>query len=342
MRNTFFLLLFIFASLISTGQVNTTTGFTTGKSGLEYKVISTGTGAMVENGNFMQMHFSNYYNNGIIDSVLDDSRKTGAPVIEKLDSASIPPSYYEIFRMIRNTDSVVMRILTDSIFKDKPDQMPPFFKKGAYVYTTVKVLNVFTSLQQADSARTAILLEKKRTDSIDAITEFAVEDKILNDYFAKNNIIAVKAPKGTYISIIKKGTGANASTKDKVKLNYTGRNFAGKVFDSNTDIAFKHVEPFEVDLSVSGTVIPGWEEGLLFLNKGSKAVLYVPSPLAWGKEGAGGDIGPNEILMFDIEMLSIEPSVAVAKPAARPTAKPAAKKNKPVSKPKTTTKKAGK
>lgn len=344
MRNTVFFLLFILSSYMSVAQVNTTE-YTKGKEGMEYKIISSGITAQIKPGDFLQLNFATYCNTGSKDSLLNDSRQNGAPVIEKLDSATIPPGYYDILRQVKNNDSVVIRILTDSIFKANPEQMPPFLKKGDHVMTTFKVLNIYTSKEQADSAREFMAKEMKEKDSLAAIIETVKEESILKDYFAKNNIKTVKAPKGTYVSILKNGTGKNATKNDKVKVNYTGKTLAGKVFDSNTDKAFNHVEPFEVNLATSGSVIAGWEEGLLLLNKGAQAVFYIPSALAYGSHGAGGDIGPNEILIFEVEITSIEPATAgvIVSPA------PAVKKTAPVSKakpkattakPKTTTKKA--
>lgn len=78
-------------------------------------------------------------------------------------------------------------------------------------------------------------------------------------------------------------------------------------------------------MSAINTVITGWEEGLLYLNKGCKAVLYIPSPLGFGSRGAGADIGPDEILIFDIEIISIRPAIPLKKSPAKPikiTAKP--------------------
>ena len=331
MRNTSFFLIFMLVSLISAGQANTNTGYTTGKDGLEYKIISNGSGKEVQYGDFMQFHLTSYYSNGINDSLMNDSRKKSSPFIERLDSTSTPAAYFDILRQARIGDSVVIRVLTDSIFKDTPDQTPPFCKKGSHLLTCLKILNLFTTEQQADSARAVLMAENSRKDSVDAVAQFAKEDKILNEYFEKNNIRPIKAPRGTYINILKKGTGNNITTKDKVKVNYTGRTFSGKVFDSNTDSAFKHVEPLEVDMSAKGVVIAGWEEGLLFMNKGAKSVLYIPSPLGW-PNGAGADIPPNEIVIFDIEIVSVGPVTAVIKPVI--------KKGKSVSKPKT--KKAGK
>ena len=55
-----------------------------------------------------------------------------------------------------------------------------------------------------------------------------------------------------------------------------------------------------------GQVIPGWDQGIAMLTKGSKAVLLIPSPLAYGARGAGADIPPNTVLRFEVELLDFK------------------------------------
>ena len=279
------------------------------KDNLEYKIIADGSGPKIQYGNYMQIHFATFYNTGSKDSLLNDSRTSGAPAIEMLDSVSTPPAYFEILKNLRKGDSVVFRILSDSAFKKMPDQMPPFIKKGHYLLTTVKILNIFSSKEQADSARQASFVQQQKTDSINAIAQLAKDDKAISDYLAKNKIKAIKGEKGTYVEILQPGTGPNVDTSVVVVTNYTGRTMAGVMFDSNTDPSKGHVGPFNVNMtnnpSLGQPVITGWKDGLKLLNKGAKAKFYVPSSLAYGPSGAGGDIGPNSNLIFDIEVVDI-------------------------------------
>jgi FKBP-type peptidyl-prolyl cis-trans isomerase len=175
--------------------------------------------------------------------------------------------------------------------------------------TTVKLLNIFSSREQADSAYKAEMQLSRQKDSISNIALLAKEDKELQAYFAKKNIKAVKAPMGTYVEIIKPGTGPNIDTSVVVKTNYTGRTMDGVMFDSNTDPSKGHVEPYNVnmtnDVTLGGAVIKGWTDGMPMLNKGAVAKFYIPSTLAYGKQGSGSDIKPNSILIFDIEVVDI-------------------------------------
>lgn len=85
-----------------------TNSFKKGKDGLEYKIISTGSGPKIKYGHYMQLNFASYYNTNGKDSLLNDSQKQGTPIIETLDSLSTPIAYYEILRQLRKGDSVVI------------------------------------------------------------------------------------------------------------------------------------------------------------------------------------------------------------------------------------------
>lgn len=286
--------------------------FKKGKDNLEYKIIADGSGPKVKDNDYMQLDFATYYNTGKKDSLLNDSRKSGMPAIEMLNVKSTPPAYFDVLKQLRKGDSVAFRILTDSVYKGQ-QQMPPFFKKGHYLLTTIKILNIFTSKEQADSARAASMAAKEKKDSLQGIVQLGKDDNILKDYFTKNHISNVKkAEKGTYVEILQPGTGNNIDTANVVKINYTGRTLDGKVFDSNTDPSKpERMKPLKVNVTgipnpAFGTpVILGWTDGLKLLNKGAKAKFYIPSSLAYGPEGPGGPIGPNAILIFDIEVVDV-------------------------------------
>ena len=99
--------------------------------------------------------------------------------------------------------------------------------------------------------------------------------------------------------ILNEGTGAKPTAKQTVSCHYEGRLIDGTVFDSS----YRRGEPAE--FPVSG-VIAGWVEALQLMPVGSKWQLYIPSELAYGPHGAGASIGPNETLIFDVELLDIK------------------------------------
>ncbi|MFT3911853.1 MAG: hypothetical protein QM737_20680 [Ferruginibacter sp.] len=226
------------------------TEFKKGKEGIEYKIISGGGGEKIKQGQFMQIHVGQYYSTGKKDSLLSDSRTERGPMVEKLDSASMPPAYYEILSKLRNHDSLVLRMLSDSaIAQARGGRTPEWLKKGNYLLTTVKVLTIFTDPQQADSAVKAQMKIKQAKDSVKAGEQLIKDTKILEGYLTQNNIKAVKAPLGTYVEMIQPGTGANIDTNVVVMVKYTGRTLDGKVFDSNTDSSMGHTEPLKVNMT---------------------------------------------------------------------------------------------
>ncbi len=109
----------------------------------------------------------------------------------------------------------------------------------------------------------------------------------------------VTLPSGLQYKVIKPGTGDTPESTDKVTTHYRGTLIDGTEFDSS----YARGEP--ATFPVNG-VIAGWTEALLLMKVGAKWQLFIPSELAYGKRGAGGKIGPNATLIFDIELLSIE------------------------------------
>ncbi len=106
-------------------------------------------------------------------------------------------------------------------------------------------------------------------------------------------------PTGLQFLETKKGTGKKPKATDTVTVHYRGTTINGTEFDSS----FKRNEPATFALN---QVIPGWTEGLQLLSEGGKATLVIPSELAYGTRGAPPSIGPNEVLIFEVELISIK------------------------------------
>jgi FKBP-type peptidyl-prolyl cis-trans isomerase FklB len=103
---------------------------------------------------------------------------------------------------------------------------------------------------------------------------------------------------GLQYEVLKKGDGPKPVPTDRVNVHYHGTLLSGKVFDSSVDRG----QPITFGVQ---EVIKGWTEALQLMPVGSKWKLFIPSEIAYGDRGAGGDIGPNETLIFEVEVLGI-------------------------------------
>jgi FKBP-type peptidyl-prolyl cis-trans isomerase FklB len=118
----------------------------------------------------------------------------------------------------------------------------------------------------------------------------------------------VVLPSGLQYKILKDGTGPKPALTDKVTVNYHGTLLNGTVFDSSVD----RKEPLQ--LSVNG-VIEGWKEALQLMPVGSKWKLFIPSELAYGENPMqGSPIEPNSVLIFEVELISIDKNAPAEQP----------------------------
>jgi FKBP-type peptidyl-prolyl cis-trans isomerase FklB len=113
----------------------------------------------------------------------------------------------------------------------------------------------------------------------------------------KEGVVAL--PSGLQYKVLQEGTGAKPAATDQVVCNYRGTLLDGTEFDSS----YKRGQP--ATFPVTG-VIKGWTEALQLMPVGSKWQLFIPAELAYGERGAGGQIGPNATLIFEVELVSIK------------------------------------
>jgi FKBP-type peptidyl-prolyl cis-trans isomerase FkpA len=109
----------------------------------------------------------------------------------------------------------------------------------------------------------------------------------------------VTTASGLQYKVLREGAGTKPKATDTVEVMYRGTLLNGVEFDSSY-VAGRG--PIEFPLN---RVIKGWTEGLQLMEKGAKFAFYIPSDLAYGKRGAGIDIGPDETLIFEVELLNV-------------------------------------
>ena len=144
--------------------------------------------------------------------------------------------------------------------------------------------------------------QKMQAEQMAKMEEMKSQNKAAGVTFLEENTKkegVVITESGLQYQVIKQGEGDNAKPTDTVKVEYVGTLIDGTEFDSTV----QHGEPaqFQVD-----KVIKGWGEALQLMNVGSKLHLVIPSELAYGEQGAAPKIQPNSVLVFDVELISIE------------------------------------
>ncbi|MEQ8847167.1 FKBP-type peptidyl-prolyl cis-trans isomerase [Botrimarina sp.] len=117
------------------------------------------------------------------------------------------------------------------------------------------------------------------------------------DQYAKKEGVQ-KTDSGLLYRVIEEGDGASPGPEDTVRVHYEGTLTTGEVFDSS----YRRGEPTEFPV---GAVISGWTEALQMMKSGAKWEVVLPPDIAYGARGAGGAIGPNETLVFKIELLDV-------------------------------------
>lgn len=137
--------------------------------------------------------------------------------------------------------------------------------------------------------------EKRRQDGVVNLQQ---SEEFLASNKTKSGVVTTES--GLQYKILQQGSGSSPSATNTVKVHYRGELLNGDVFDSS----YERNEPIEFQ---ADRVIPGWTEALQLMNAGSKWVLYIPPSLAYGEQGAaGGRIGPNQALIFELELISFK------------------------------------
>ncbi|MCD8512888.1 MAG: FKBP-type peptidyl-prolyl cis-trans isomerase [Nitrincola sp.] len=133
-----------------------------------------------------------------------------------------------------------------------------------------------------------------------AAENLSLGEAFLAENAAKSGVTTTAT--GLQYEQLEAGEGASPTAADVVKVHYRGHLIDGTEFDSS----YSRGEPISFPLS---GVIPGWTEGLQLMQVGEKARLVIPSDLAYGPNGMGNAIGPNETLVFEVELLEINPEM---------------------------------
>ena len=276
------------------------------QKGVLYQIFPSTPGVKIKENDIITFHFIQKTDK---DSVLASSYTMGHPVQTQIRPTQNAGDLMDIFPLMSVNDSAVVKVPVDSIFKGHEDQRPAFFKKGGYLTFNLKITKIQT-LEQA-------MAEIKTAETTGAA-----------QYITNHKLVLKTTPSGLMYVITQPSSGLKPLKGDTLLVNYAGRTLNDKVFDSSIESIAKGAglqqpgrtyEPIQVIVG-TGAVIPGWDEGLLLLNQGSKATFIIPSSLAYGDHGSGDDIKPYSTLVFDVELVKVKPvkHASAAAPAKAP------------------------
>jgi FKBP-type peptidyl-prolyl cis-trans isomerase FklB len=162
---------------------------------------------------------------------------------------------------------------------------------GKKLLTDEEVRETMTAFSKELAAKQAETMKKLAEKNKEEGETFLAENK------KKEGVKTL--PDGLQYKVLVEGKGMSPKATDTVTVNYRGTFIDGKEFDSS----YKRGQP--ATFAVNG-VIPGWTEALQMMKEGSKWELFIPAKLAYGERGAGGVIGPDATLIFEVELVSIK------------------------------------
>ncbi len=318
--------LLIFIAFIVAIQAKAQGDFQTTPKGALYHIYTPNAGPKLKLNDVITFNFIEKTDK---DSVLRSTYQMGSPVQAQIQPSQNIADLMEILPLLTVGDSSIIKIPTDTLFKGHDNVRPAFFPKGSNLIMVIKILKEQT-LQEAMAERDAQIAKIKALESADAAK-----------YIADHKWVVNTTASGLKYFITKASTKPKPLKGDTLLVNYAGRTTDDKFFDTSLpDVAksagiFNEARPYEpLQVNVGmGKVIPGWDEGLLLLNEGSKATFIIPSDLGYGSQGMGDGIKPFSTLIFDVELVKIKPikhaaTAVVAKPVVKtPVKKKIVKKN---------------
>ena len=277
-------------------------------SGVRYKILSTTGGTRIELTNIVTFNFIEKTDK---DSVLYNSFVNNDPVKVQIQPSSDVLDLMDVFLNLREKDSVIVQVHSDSIYKNREAERPRFLPRGSNLYFTIKIEEVKT-LEQA-------LAEESKA--------LETEKALLKKYIGDNNLKPVATASGLLFVSLKPTNGRRPDPGDTVYINYIAGTVDGKIFDSSIEAEARKAglkqngrkyEPIGFIVG-ENNVITAWDEGILMMGEGAWAKFIIPSGLAFGGRSFGKVIKPYTTFIIDVELVRIRKLVTGngAKPLAR-------------------------
>lgn len=268
----------------------------TTESGIEITYFTKAEGQPFNDGDvlFYHMRYTDENGNELFNTA---SRNAAVPIQYNAEQWKISGLLYEALMECTVGDSATFSIPAQNLFGQT-------FK--GRVPDSIRTESKITFIVGVEKVKTTEELEAERMvqqEEMQAMLEQKLSEDIntIDNHLVANNIKAQTTNSGLRYVVTQKGKGDTPVAGQTVVVHYNGTLLDGTKFDSS----FDRGQPFSFPIGY-GQVIKGWDEGLALLNAGSKATLYIPSPLAYGAQQKGQIIKPFSILKFDVELLEIK------------------------------------
>ena len=255
-------------------------------NGFKFTVVKAGDGVLPKKEEILVFDFSLKDSK---DSVWHNTEIQGTPSAVMIqDSAAIASEngIVQMFRMLSKGDSVTVTLPVPEFFKDVVSSpVPPGVDSTLDLSYSLRVINIM-KMDEFRAFQTETMAKKRET-------QVAKDASIISKYLSDNNIEAQQDTSGLSFVIHTNKGGSKPTAENCVEVKYRGKFLKdGRVFDQNEKVSF----PLD-------RVIRGWQLAIPMLGIGDSATFYIPSALAYGPEGYPGQIPPDAILIFDVELL---------------------------------------
>jgi len=282
--------------------------------GVEYYLLDSENGEVYEQGDFATYYIKMVDSE---DSTLIDSEEVGVLPLQ-IDSAIIKQrgKLFSILQEIKVGDSIRTTLTANEVFTIGFRQpLSPEMKAEdrITVFATAKAKYDSAGFMAWQQEMRKEMQEKRMKE---AEAQIDKDRELITTYLSENSLEADSTATGLFYMITERGEGPKPEVGDTVMVKYTGRLLDGTVFDTSVESVAKEAGMYNENRPGGYTplefpvgrrqVIKGWDEGLLLLNKGAKATFIIPSNLAYGQRGQGRAIGPNEVLLFEVELVDIK------------------------------------
>ncbi len=317
----------MFLVLTAIALAGCTNGYKQGDNGILYKTYIDKAGPKIKDGDFV---YANIIVKNDADSLIQSTYADGNAE-GMIVQSQIKGDIFSAMKLLTEGDSASFKLPVDSISKGRP--VPSMFK-GKFIVYEVKIEKVIPKKDLGEHEF------QTKFQTFLMFQQLAIkngEPDRIKRYIADNKLNTAKTDSGLYYAITKQGLGPLAAKGDTVVVNYTGSLLTGKVFDTSIkEEAIKAKLPYSASPYVpvripvgQHMVMPGWDQGLLLLNKGAEATFIIPSKLAYGEQG-NKTISPFTPLAFTIEVVDIiHPKLVAVDPATQTSPLPPVKIVKP-------------